>query len=396
MSILKKIVPLMLNRKKLNKDLDVVRNSFAPHWQNFSMHNRYDQLANEGYAHNVIAYRCIQLIARGIGSIPWILYNHTHELEKHPLIDLLRSPNIKQADASFREEMISHLLINGNAYVLKSLDANNNPVELSLLRPDRVKIVNDEKTFIRSFEYTIGHKKYIFPVHPITGQCQVLHIKFFNPLDDLYGMGPLEAAAKAIDQHNAVGEHNLALLQNGGRPSGAFIVKPSDYGPSLTERQRESLSRDLRAAYEGAGNAGRVLFLEGDFDWKEMGLNLKDLDFIEGKNLSAREISQAFGVPPMLVGVPGDATFANYKEARYHLWEDTILPLMDLILSEFNKWLTDHYSENINIAYDADSIPALSLRRESSWAKIAEVDFLTTNEKREAVGYGHIANGDVL
>lgn len=124
----------------------------------------------------------------------------------------------------------------------------------------------------------------------------------------------MQAASSAIDQHNAVAEHNLSMLQNGGRPSGAFVVKPSEYGPSLSDRQRDALTRDMRKAYEGATNAGRILFLEGDFDWKEMGLSLKDLDFIEGKNLSAREIAQAFGVPPCFWAYPGMRHFLTIKK----------------------------------------------------------------------------------
>lgn len=361
--------------------------SWSTTWEIAQTSKRYDKLSSQGYSHNVIAYRCIQLIARGVGNIPWVLYHGNHKVDKHPLLDLLKHPNTL-SDGNFREQIISHLLICGNAYILKS--GLPDPLELKTLRPDRMTIVNQKDEL--AYEYRIGSQIYTFPKDPV--DCRILHIKFFNPLDDHYGMGPLEAAASAIDQHNAVAEHNLSILQNGGRPSGAFVIKPSNYG--LTDRQREALARDIRHAYQGSSNAGRILFLEGDFDWKEMGLSLKDLDFIEGKNLSAREIAQSFGVPHMLVGVPGDATFANYKEARYHLWEDTILPLMDLLVESFNQWLPHHYKEPLRIGYDADRIPALALRREASWAKIAQVDFLTVNEKRHAVGYGDLPEGEAL
>lgn len=352
--------------------------------------------ACDHYAHNVIVYRCVQLISRGVGSIPWLLYKGKNEVENHPLLSLLSVPNIKQADATFREEFVSHLLMFGNVYILKTSHASACPLELNLLRPEHIKIIKSEKYISIAYEYTIGGKKYNFPIDPLTGKSDVLHIKFFNSLDPLYGMSPLMVAASAIDQHNAVGAHNLSLLKNGGRPSGAFIIKPDPHGIGLTDEQRSSLTNDIKSIYEGPSNAGRVLFLEGDFEWKEMGTTLKDLDFLSGKNLSAREIAQAFGVPPMLVGVPGDATFSNYREARYHLWEDTILPLMDLIVGEFNRWISMDFDEDLTIAYDADAIPALALKREASWDKIAHVDFLTTDEKRQAVGYGKLPKNVVL
>ena len=158
-------------------------------------------------------------------------------------------------------------------------------------------------------------------------------------------------------------------------------------GEIFSEEQRTRLREDLKAAYEGTGNAGRVLVLEGDFEWKEMALSPKDLDFIEGKNLSAREIAQVYGVPPMLVGVPGDATFSNYKEARYHLWEDTILPHLEMIKSELNRWLVPFFGEKLVLDYDTESIPALAPKREALWSKIEKASFLTLNEKRELVGY---------
>jgi HK97 family phage portal protein len=164
----------------------------------------------------------------------------------------------------------------------------------------------------------------------------------------------------------------------------------------MTLEQRQDLKETLGALYEGQHNAGRVMVLEGDFQWKEMGLSPRDMDFIDGKNLSAREIAQAYGVPPMLVGVPGDATFSNYKEARYHLWEDTILPLLDHIIDEFNRWLCSTFGENLRLGYHLDAIPALACRREEVWSKFESASFLTINEKRKAMGYPPISGGDTL
>jgi HK97 family phage portal protein len=208
-------------------------------------------------------------------------------------------------------------------------------------------------------------------------------------------MSPIEAAACSIDQHNAVAGHNLALLQNGGRPSGALIIGQNQ-DQNLTQEQREELRQDIKSLYEGEHNAGKILVLEGGFEWREMGLSPKDLDYINGKNLSAREIAQAYGVPPMLVGVLGDATFSNYKEARFHLWEDTILPLLDYLTDELNLWLAPQFEEGLKLSYDIDRIPAITQRREEAWAKVANAHFLTINEKRRAVGYAPLEGGDIL
>jgi HK97 family phage portal protein len=353
---------------------------------------RYDALAEEGYHKNVIVYRAVNLITRGAASVPWRLYKGRNEVSSHALLDLLHSPSLRQAGSAFIEAVLGYLLLAGNSYIESVCYQNGMPGELHPLRPDRVKIIPSTTGLPAGYEYAVNGKTRRLAADPIKGKSNVLHLKLFNPLHDWYGMSPIEAAACAIDQHNAVASHNLGLLQNGGRPSGAFIIR----APHITPDQREFLAQELRDAYAGAKNAGKIMVMEGDFEWKDLGLSLKDLDFIEGKNLSAREIAQAYNVPPMLVGIPGDATFANYKEARYHLWEDTILPLLDYLTDELNLWLVPQFGNALRLSYDIDAIPALAPRREDAWAKVAQATFLTINEKRQAVGYEPISDGDVL
>lgn len=344
---------------------------------------QYDKLTEEGYQRNVIVYRCVNLIARNVASVPWLLYHNDHEVLHHPLIDVMRTPNPLQTRTAFIEAMAAYLLLAGNSYIEA---VQEGPLqELYVLRPDRVQVIPGSGGVPGAYVYTVNGQKRTIPVEQHSGLSPILHLKMFHPLHDWYGLSPIEAAASAIDQHNAVGSHNLSLLQNGGRPSGALVFKKPDH--VLTEEQRDILRTDLRAAYEGGENAGRVMILEGDMDWREMGLSPKDLDFMTGKNISAREIAQAYGVPPMLIGVMGDSTFANYREARLHLWEDTVLPLLDKIIAEMNRWLAALHGENLHFAYDMDRIPALSLKREAVWARVQNADFLTMDEKREAVGY---------
>lgn len=357
---------------------------------------RYDTLAAEGYQKNVIVYRCVNLIARGVGSVPWLLYQGDKEMERHPLLDLLNSPSPRQAGSAFMEAVVGYLLLSGNTYIEMVTTPEGRPTELHPLRPDRMQIVPGPGGVPMAYEYSVGSRCKTIPCDAVTGHSAILHLKNFHPLNDWYGLSPIEAAAQSVDQHNAVAGHNLALLQNGGRPSGGLIVRPEPHSRGMSEEQRTSLRQDLREIYAGHKSAGQILVLEGDCDWREMGLSPKDLDFIEGKNVSTREIAQAYGVPPMLVGVPGDATFANYKEARFHLWEDTIIPLLEFLVAEFNLWLSPAFEEGLCLGYNTDAIPALAPRREAVWSKVASAPFLTLNEKRQAVGYGPLPGGDTI
>jgi Phage portal protein len=131
-----------------------------------------------------------------------------------------------------------------------------------------------------------------------------------------------------------------------------------------------------------------------------MSLSPKDMDFIEAKHVAAREIALALGVPPMLLGIPGDNTYANYQEANRTFWRQTVLPLVHRTAKALSAWLapayTGHPSSHLDLRPDLDSIEALSTEREALWTRLDKATFLTQNEKRAAVGYGPLAGGDAL
>jgi len=120
------------------------------------------------------------------------------------------------------------------------------------------------------------------------------------------------------------------------------------------------------------------------------------MDFLESRNAASRDVAQAFGVPPQLLGIPGDNTYSNYQEARLALWEDTVVPLLRHLRDEFNGWLAPMFGDDLRLDIDLDEVPALALRREKIWRRLQAADFLTVNEKRAAAGFGPLAGGDVL
>ena len=357
------------------------------------MDRRYDKLAEEGYKRNVVAYRCIRIVAHGAANVPWLLYDaEGDDIEEHPLLDLLQRPNPLQAGAAMFETFYSFYLIAGNSY-LEAVAAGGAPGELWPLRPDRMKVIPGPRGQPAAYAHQMNGQEHRFPVS-VTGGSPVLHWKTFHPLDDWYGMSPIEAAAYSIDQHNAAGAWNQALLQNSARPSGALVYAPKEGPANLSDQQFVRLKDQIGEQYSGPTNAGRPMLLDGGLDWKEMSLSPKDMDFLNTKLQSARDICAAYGVPPMLVGVPGDATYANFKEARMALWEDTILPLLDSATDALNQWLVPAFGEGLRLDYDEDEISALGPRREELWARVQAAQFLTINEKRAALGYEEVDGGD--
>ena len=164
----------------------------------------------------------------------------------------------------------------------------------------------------------------------------------------------------------------------------------------MTAEQFDRLKSELEDNYQGARHAGRPLLLEGGLDWKQMGLSPADMDFINAKHVAAREIALAFGVPPMLMGIPGDNTYANYREANLAFWRQTVLPLSMRLAKALEHWLGPRFGPGVRLSVDMDGVTALSLEREHQWRRLNEATFLTLNEKRASVGLEAVEGGDAL
>jgi HK97 family phage portal protein len=360
----------------------------------------YAALAREGYAKNAIVYRAVRLIAESIGALSFLLYEGGTEHDAHPLLDLLARPNPRQDGAAFLESITAYLLLAGNAYVEAvgiagegGTPANLQVRELYALRPDRMKVVPGADGWPHAFEYAVNGATVRF--EQSAPQPPILQLTLFNPVDDYYGLSPLEAAATAVDTHNTAAKWNKALLDNAARPSGALVYSGPD-GLILADQQFERLKKELELQYQGAANAGRPLLLEGGLDWKAMSLSPKDMDFMEAKHSAAREIALAFGVPPMLLAIPGDNTYSNYQEANRVFWRQSVLPLANRIGSALTQWLAPSFGAGLTLAVDTDKIEALSPDRAALWERVTKAPFLTVNEKRAATGYGAVAGGDAL
>jgi HK97 family phage portal protein len=364
----------------------------------------YAAFAREGFMRNAILYRSVRMIAEAAASVPLLLYQGAEEIAEHPLLGLLARPNPGSSTPDLLEACYGFLLVSGNAY-LEAVAVGGAVRELHTLRPDRIKVVPGPDGWPEAFDYTADGRTQRIAGEAVPGVARMLHIKLFHPLSDHYGLSPIEAAASAIDIHNTASRWNKALLDNSARPSGALVYTARD--GNLTVEQYDRLKAELEQGFQGAAKAGRPLLLEGGLDWKSMSLTPKDMDFIEAKHVAAREIALALGVPPMLLGIPGDNTYSNYQEATRSFWRATVLPLVNRTAKSLSLWLSPAYAgvrpvlpeagtndgsdpmaPPIELRPDLDAIEALSTEREALWSRIGAATFLTPDEKRAAVGYG--------
>ncbi len=335
----------------------------------------YGRDVTAAFLDNPVAQRAVRIVSEGLGSAPLTAMD--------PRVgNLVRATSAGQ---SLFETLAAHLLLHGNAFVQVIRDGAGQPVELFALRPDRVTVQPGPDGWPTAWRYRVGERTVVIPVEDEDGWPCIVHLKGLHPLDDHYGAGCLSAAAQAVAIHNAAAHWNCALLENAARPSGALVYEGAADNGGLTNDQFERLRAELAQAYSGGGNAGRPMLLEGGLKWQSLSLSPADMDFAELKAAAARDIALAFGVPPMLLGLPGDNTYSNYREANRALWRLTLLPLAEKILSGLAEGLAPWFP-GLVLAVDLDRVPALAEDREKLWAQVSAADFLEPHEKRAMLG----------
>ncbi len=349
-------------------------------------------LIRAGFAGNPVGFRAVKLIAEAAAALPLVLQDNRQRYETHPVLDLISRPNLAQSRAELFEALYGQILLSGNGYVEAVPGEDGKPIELHVLRSDRMSLVPGADGWPVAYEYKVGTRKHRFNV--AEGQSPVCHIRSFHPQDDHYGLSPLHSAAAAVDVHNAASAWSKALLDNAARPSGAIVYKGVDGEGTLSPDQYDRLLSEMEAYHVGARNAGRPMLLEGGLDWKPMGFSPSDMEFQQTKEAAAREIATAFGVPPMILGIPGDATYANYQEANRAFYRFTVLPLVSKVTAAMGQWLAGFNGEVLELKPDLDQVPALSGERDQQWSRIARADFLTDDEKRALLGLPKRADAD--
>lgn len=346
-------------------------------------------LTKTGFLGNPIGFRAVKLISEAAAALPLVLQDCERRYDIHPVLDLVKQPNGAQGRAELFEAVYGQLLLSGNAYLEAVPGAGRLPDELHVLRSDRMALVPGADGWPVAYDYTVGSRRHRFDM--TGGVAPICHIRSFHPQDDHYGFSPMQAAAVAVDVHIAASRWSKALLDNAARPSGAIIYRGADGQSALTPDQYDRLVSEMEANHQGARNAGRPMLLEGGLDWKPMGFSPSDMEFQQTKAAAAREIAIAFGVPPMLMGIPGDATYANYQEANRAFFRLTVLPLAAKVTAAVSHWLSGFSGEAVELRPDLDQVPALAAERDQQWARVGAADFLTVAEKRVLLGLPRIA-----
>lgn len=341
----------------------------------------------EGYRKNVIIFRCIDEIAKALGSVTIEVHGKDGPIDNHPALSILNKPNPTQSWPQFIRNLFTDYLITGNMFATRYPDGMK-PIELWAQPPEKMEVIGGKQGLPSMYVYKGANKTIEFQVDQITGRSTVFHMKTYNPENPFVGMSPLEPISTAADLHNNGLRWNAALLENSARPSGIMTF---DAGMEVSNEAAAAVKNWFRRKFQGPKNAGEVHVVKGG-KWQSLSENAKDMDFLNSMKESSKYIASALGVPLPLVDNDA-ASYNNIQQAKERFWTDTVLPLLNEFLTAFGSWLLPAYGEGLKLAYDVDSIPALEelrARRFTRMSAACGAPMLTVDEARAAVGYEQI------
>lgn len=354
---------------------------------------KYEINAREGYEKNPVVYRCIRLKQEALKSVKLMVYIGEDEApETHPLHVLLNGPNPRQSGGDLIDEIVGHLDLGGEAFLEGvKLARTGELYEIYAHRPDRMSPVPGLDGLAEAYLFEAATGQKTFPV-PMTGFSPILHIRQWNPRDFWRGLPTVAAAAAPADEYSEAVQQNRALLNNSAQPSGALVFKPKEGQGNLTDEQFERTNAELVENHVGPENAGKPFVLD-NFEWIQMGMSPRDAMAVEQRAAAARETALAMGVPPLVLGLPGDNTFANFKEANAAFYRQTVQPLGTFITDKLTRWVRPLYGLNVRIAFDWEDSPLAEEERSLRWERAEKATDLTVDERRALKGYAPLPGG---
>ena len=351
----------------------------------------------QGYRLNDTVYSCVNLIAQSAALVPWYVYREksdgdVEEVDRHPLGEWMDKPGPGLDWTEFLTQSLSYYLLAGNSYIYKLIGSFGKYGQVAVLMPQFMTPKPRKDGTIDVFEYRIAGQLITYP------SDQIIHVKAFNPENQLIGLSPIQVLCRKVDIARLGELWTVALLENQAQPSGGLTLGKDTH---LTPDQRDKLNSELKAQFAGYENAGKPLILEGGWDWKAFSFTPKEVEFLNSKRAVMREICAAYKVAPELFGDSENKTYSNIQEARKALYQEAVIPLLGKFKNAFNEQIVPHFDDSgaIFLDYDVSGIDALSEDLNALWTRVLAAKgagTVTRDEAREEMGYGELPGGDVL
>ncbi len=345
-------------------------------------------------------YACVRVISETIASLPLGVYEDTddgsHKALEHPLYRLLHDePNGEMTSFVWRETMLSHLLLWGNAYCQIIRSGRAKIIGLYPLLPDRMSVDRDTSSGKLIYTYTTSEGK----------QTQlrtedVLHIPGLG-FDGIIGYSPIALEKNAIGLGISAEEYGSRFFQNGARPSGV-LTHPN------TVKDPKRLRESWNSAYGGTSNGAKVAVLEEGIVFSPISLPNNEAQFLETRKFQVEEICRIYRVPPHLVGNLDRATFSNIENQSIDFAVHTIRPWLIRIEQAMNRALfTDSEKGKFYTRFNLDGLmrgdyksrmEGYAIARQNGWMSANDIRALENQNPipEEQGGSTYLINGNMI
>jgi HK97 family phage portal protein len=340
--------------------------------------NDYKGYAGE-YEKLAWVYSCVYAIAAGIGIVPWYIIDGEPGKgdpvpDDHPAVKLFRDPNEDMAWYDLCEYLVSYLELGGDSYLEVARDRLGKPRELYPLRPDRITIVPRKDGR--------GVQFYRFKLTPYAKNKvdfepeDVVHILYFNPLDDWYGLSTLSAAALTMQMEHYTIEYNKGFFERDATPPGYLYTDQT-----ITKEQAEEIGQRWRRNLAGVANRHKIPVLPTGLKFMPIGQSARDMQFLNQREWNRQEILSVFGVPPVKVGLMEGVKYANYKLQEAAFYRDTLQPKMKKVAGKLTKFLRREFGENLTFWFDPTEFMTADADVDANrMVKLVSIGALTPNQ----------------
>lgn len=393
MGIMNKIASFLL--RKSNRSLPL---SLSPWHEGYATpvdwrSKQYMELYGEAEYSSVWVFASVKAIAQTVASVPFVFYRDTPSgrerlPQSHPIAKLFWGVNPMMTRYDFWEASMVYLELTGNCFwALEKNSLDGLPEELWPLRPDRMRIIPDKEKLIEGYLFSVGEKSVGY------GRDEIIHLKYFNPLSEWWGMSSLAAARQGLLADFYALMYNQKFFRQGARPSGVLSTQSE-----LDESNMRRLRAEFDQAYSGAERSHRVILLEKGLEWQSISLPQKDMEFIEQRKLSREEILAVYKVPPIEVGILEYANYANSETQDRIFWTKGIIPRLKKIEECVNTFLVPRFGGDIFGEFDLSKVEALrenELEKSEIAERLVGSGIWTANEARRRLwNMPHVEWGD--
>ena len=346
-------------------------------------------------------YACVKVISETIASLPLNLLKEltngdAEKAKQHPLYTILKDvPNSEMSSFTFREMLMTNLLLWGNAYALIKRNKNGEITELYPLKSKNMVVERDMTT--NAIKYTYTNNRGITKTY---SPKQIFHIPAFS-FDGIIGVSPITYAREAMGLALATEEFGARFFGNGARPGGVLEHPGVLKDP---EKLRESWNK----VYQGTANSHKVAVLEEGMKYHEIGMSPEDSQFLQTRSFQIAEICRIFRVPPHMVGDLSRSTFSNIEHQSIDFVVHTIRPwlvrweqaITRALLSEEER--TIYYAKfNVDGLMRGDFVTRMNgyaIARQNGWMSANEIRALENMNKIPADQGGdlYLLNGNMI